>query len=87
MSAQQAVQRPWHVDLDRPSRRPQVDQIVVLMVITWSAVVLPRFRTEPHRAQARGVGQRRHPVLIVDRVVEPLADTGRDRLVRGRSSR
>ena len=43
MSAQQAVQRPWHVDLDRPSRRPQVDQIVVLMVITWSAVVLPRF--------------------------------------------
>ena len=43
MSAQQAVQRPWHVDLDRPPRRPQVDQIVVLMVITWRAVVLPRF--------------------------------------------
>jgi O-antigen ligase len=43
MSALQAIPRPWHVDLDRPPRRPHVDQIVVLMVLTWLAVVLPRF--------------------------------------------
>jgi len=43
VSAQQAVQRPWHVDLDRPPGRRHVDPIVVLMVITWTAVVLPRF--------------------------------------------
>ena len=43
MSAQQAVQRPWHVDLDRVPRRRQVDQTAVLIVLTWLAVVLPRF--------------------------------------------
>jgi hypothetical protein len=43
VSAQQAVLRPWHIDLDRPARRPHVDQIVVLMVLTWLAVVAPRF--------------------------------------------
>ena len=43
MSAQQAVQRPWHVDLDRPPRARHIDYIVVLMVLTWLAVVLPRF--------------------------------------------
>src|SRR5476649_1782339 len=43
MSAQQAVERPWHVDLDRPPRAGHVDQTVVLIVLTWLAVVLPRF--------------------------------------------
>lgn len=43
MSAQQAVARPWHVDLDRPPRTPHLDYTVVLIVVTWLAVVLPRF--------------------------------------------
>ena len=43
MSTQQAVERPWHVDLDRAPRANQIDQTVVLIVITWLAVVLPRF--------------------------------------------
>src|SRR5471030_3111838 len=43
MSAQQAVERPWHVDLDRPPRAGHVDHTVVLIVVTWLAVVLPRF--------------------------------------------
>jgi hypothetical protein len=43
VSAQQAVDRPWHVDLDRAPRAGRVDQTVVLMVLTWLAVVLPRF--------------------------------------------
>ncbi|HEY5051680.1 MAG TPA: O-antigen ligase family protein [Acidothermaceae bacterium] len=43
MSAQQAVERPWHVDLDRAPRTGHLDQTVVLMVLTWLAVVLPRF--------------------------------------------
>jgi O-antigen ligase len=43
VSAQQAVERPWHVDLDRAPRARHVDQTVVLIVLTWLAVVLPRF--------------------------------------------
>ena len=43
MSAQQAVARPWHVDLDRTPRARGIDQTVVLIVLTWLAVVLPRF--------------------------------------------
>ena len=43
MSAQQAVARPWHVDLDRAPRARHLDQTVVLIVLTWLAVVLPRF--------------------------------------------
>ena len=43
MSAQQVVARPWHVDLDRPPRARHLDHAVVLMVVTWLAVVLPRF--------------------------------------------
>ncbi len=64
--------------------QPQLDQAVVLMVITWLRRRPASVRAEPHRAQARGAGQRRHSVLVDDRVVEPPADTGRDRLVRGR---
>jgi len=43
VSAQQAVARPWHVDLDRAPRARYLDQTVVLIVLTWLAVVLPRF--------------------------------------------
>jgi O-antigen ligase len=43
MSAQPVVARPWHVDLDRAARARPVDQTVVLIVLTWLAVVLPRF--------------------------------------------
>jgi O-antigen ligase len=42
VSAQQAVARPWHVDLDRAPRARQVDHATVLIVITWVSVVLPR---------------------------------------------
>jgi O-antigen ligase len=42
VSAQPAVERSWHVDLDRPQSAHRVDQATVLIVLTWLSVVLPR---------------------------------------------
>ena len=60
MSAPQAVERPWHVDLDRAPRNRQVDQTTVLMVLTWLAVVLPRF--------VQSLTAPKHVVLINDAI-------------------
>jgi len=42
MTTLHVADRPWHVDLDRPLRRPRIDEALVLIGIIWSAVVLPR---------------------------------------------